>query len=49
MAGNGPFLPLRFVFLETEKELEDIYSIKNLTTPVNLAIVFDNTNPFLNM
>ncbi|XP_046440757.1 ABC-type organic anion transporter ABCA8-like [Daphnia pulex] len=46
--GDGPFQPLGFVFLETEKDLEAIYADKNLTIPVELAVVFDG-DPSVNM
>lgn len=48
LPGEGPFQPLGFVFLETEKDLEAIYADKNLAIPVELAVVFDG-DPFVNM
>ncbi|XP_045030700.1 ABC-type organic anion transporter ABCA8 [Daphnia magna] len=48
LPGQGPFLPLSFVFLETEEELVATYANDTLTFPVKLAIVFDE-NPLLKM
>lgn len=47
-AGNGPFLPLGFSFLETQNQLESIYADKNLSIPIELAIVFDG-NPYTDL
>lgn len=48
LPGQGPFLPLNFVFLETEEELVAIYANDTLAVPVKLAILFDG-NPLLEM
>lgn len=48
LPGNGPFLPLGFIFLDTQEELESIYADKNLSIPVQLAVVFDG-NPYTNL
>lgn len=44
LPGNGPFVPLGFAFLNTENELEAAYADKNISIPVQLAIVFEG-NP----